>query len=154
MSPAIAQPQIQLRRARPDDCVRVWEWNFAPDVRAVSRDARTVTFTEHARWYERRLARTAEPMWVVLDARVPVGIVRLDRIGGAGDVARISIALAARARGKGVGRRALAAACLAWNRPIVAEILATNTASRACFEACEFEAAYERGGVVTYHWSP
>jgi RimJ/RimL family protein N-acetyltransferase len=156
VSPAYAQRPVELRRARPDDCVRVWEWNFSPEVRAVSRDARAVTFTEHARWFERRLARQAEPMWIVVDSteRTAVGVVRLDRIGDNGDVARISIALASRARGRGIGRRAIAAACQAWNRPIVAEILATNAASRACFEACEFEVAHERDGVITYHWNP
>jgi spore coat polysaccharide biosynthesis protein SpsF len=155
VSAAVAHaPTVTLRRARAGDRERVWEYNFAPDVRALSRDARAVTFAEHVRWYERRLARLGDPMWIVEEDRVAVGVVRLDRIGEAGDVARISIALAARARGRGIGRRAIAAACQAWNRPIVAEVLDGNAASRACFEACEFESVHERDGLVTYHWSP
>jgi RimJ/RimL family protein N-acetyltransferase len=92
-------------------------------------------------------------MWIVEEDRVAVGVVRLDRIG-TGDVARISIALASRARGRGIGRQAIAAACNAWNKPIVAEVLTANAASRTCFEACQFEAIHECDGLITYHWNP
>lgn len=141
---------IALRPATLDDCELVWQWNFQPDVRAVSRTSRAVSLAEHTHWYIRRLI-AGEPIWIVLAGGRPVGVVRLDPDAGG---ARISIALATAARGRGIGRRAVRAVCARWREPITAEVLATNTASRACFEACGFVAATPETDVVLYRWSP
>lgn len=141
--------QVTLRDAQFDDCERVWDWNFAPDVRAVSKCPEVVTFSEHTQWFEARIAR-GEPTWIVEESGVSIGVVRLD----AGDPARISIALEPSARGRGVGRRAITQACRRAGGRIVAEIAFANHASRACFEACGFVAIGDRDALVTYHWSP
>jgi RimJ/RimL family protein N-acetyltransferase len=143
---------VALRPATPADCEAVWRWNCAPDVRAWSRAGGDVSFLEHARWYARRLGDPARPMWIVEEHFTPVGVIRLDPV--AGGFTRISIALGAGARGHGVGKAAIAAACRAWSRPIVAEILADNRASRACFEACGFHSVVACDGLLTYHWDP
>ena len=143
---------VTLRRALPDDCEHVWGWNFAPDVRARSKRALAVAFAEHARWYIRRLADGHDPMWVIEDHGCPVGVIRLD--SSAGGFTQVSIALAANARGRGVGRAAIGAACRAWAKPVVAEIFADNLSSRACFEACGFRSVVEADGVLTYYWDP
>jgi spore coat polysaccharide biosynthesis protein SpsF len=137
---------ISLRDARPEDAQRVYAWNCAPEVRALSGDARPVAFTDHVRWFRKRLR---EPrMWIVEDLGVAVGIVRID-----GDDA-ISIALDPAARGRGIGRRAIAAACALRDGAVVASIHQDNHASRACFEACGFAAFAQRDAFVTYRWSP
>ena len=138
---------ITLRPATVDDCERVWGWNFASDVRRVSNDASIVELAQHAAWYMDRLAHDA-PMWIVEAEGAPVGVVRIDSDG------RISIALGAEARGRGIGRRAIAAACAVWARPVVATIRNNNPASRACFEACGFVPKTTNDQVVTYQWSP
>lgn len=142
-----------LREAVATDCAAVYAWNFAPDVRAQSRTATQVAPREHERWFASRLARVADgaPMWIIEDDAAPVGVLRLDPID---DAARISIAIAADARGRGIGRRAITAACARFARPVVAEVLARNTASRVCFEACGFRPIARRDDVVTYRWSP
>jgi L-amino acid N-acyltransferase YncA len=148
---------VALRRARPQDCDAIWRWNFAPEVRAVSGRAEAVAFLDHARWFAERLAAGDAPIWVIEEHHHGVGVVRLDpsEHGPPGHGrARISIALAAFARGRGVGRAAITAACRSWRRPIVAEILADNAPSRACFEACGFRAIAAESGRVTYHWDP
>jgi L-amino acid N-acyltransferase YncA len=154
MIAAASQPRapIALRPARADDCEAIWRWNFAPDVRARSRRVEVVAFAEHARWFARRLADGHAPIWVIEHHGVDVGVVRLDPTGHGR--ARISIALAPPARSRGIGRAAVAAACVRWRRPIVAEIFADNTASRACFEACGFRAIAADDDLVTYHWDP
>jgi L-amino acid N-acyltransferase YncA len=146
-----AEP-VALRSARSEDCEAIWRWNFAPDVRARSRRADAVAFIEHARWFARRLADGDAPIWVVEEYRHGVGVVRLDppEYGRA----RISIALAEFARGRGIGRAAIAAVCRAWRRPIVAEIFVDHAASRACFEACGFRAIATCDGLMFYHWNP
>ena len=150
--PDAAAPALALRPAGPDDCARVWAWNFAPEVRAASRDPRAVDLDEHARWYTRRLAAAGDPMWIVVAGDDDVGVVRLDRCGD--EHARISIALDASARGRGLGRRAIAAVCAEVRRPIVAEVVAGNRASRAAFEACGFRLASEHDALVTLTWRP
>ncbi|MEO8698592.1 MAG: GNAT family N-acetyltransferase [Kofleriaceae bacterium] len=140
---------IELRLAELADCEQVWQWNFAPEVRAHSKNPRVVTLAEHARWYATHIAR--DIMWIVEAEGQPVGVVRLDPEHTG---ARISIALAASARGRGIGRHAIALAKSLWAGPIVAEVSRTNTASCACFEACGFIAARTTHNLVTYHWSP
>jgi L-amino acid N-acyltransferase YncA len=138
---------IVLRTATLADCERVYRWNFAPDVRAKSKSQAPVSLADHTRWYTNRLASEA-PMWIVTEEGVPLGVVRVD------DNGRISIALDPSARGRGIGRRAIFSACQLWLRPLLAEVLVSNVASRACFEACGFVAIAESNDVVTYHWSP
>jgi L-amino acid N-acyltransferase YncA len=143
---------VALRPATPDDCEAIWRWNFAPDVRARSQQPEPVELAEHERWFARRLAERAEPIWVIEEAGAPVGVIRLDAT--AGGLTRVSIAVAAVARGRGIGQRAITAACRTWDRTIIAEIFADNLASRACFEACGFRAVVECGNLLTYYWDP
>ncbi|HEY0249967.1 MAG TPA: GNAT family N-acetyltransferase [Kofleriaceae bacterium] len=132
---------ISLRAATLDDCEQVWLWNFAADVRAMSNDPTIVELARHAAWFIHRISEGA--FWIVLNDGVPVGNVRVDH-------GRISIALAAEARGYGVGKQAIALACAAYGSTVVAQIRFDNTRSRAAFEACGFV----NNGGDTYQWSP
>lgn len=140
---------ITMRDARIDDCDRVFVWNCAPEVRAMSGDPRIIELADHRSWFQRRLS--GGPMWIVEDNGAPVGVVRLDP--GA-DVTWISIALAPEARGRGIGRRAIRAACEAYAQPIYASIRSHNTTSRSAFEACGFVLCTVTEALVTYRWSP
>jgi RimJ/RimL family protein N-acetyltransferase len=143
---------VALRDATSEDCEQIWSWNFAPDVRARSKRSEAVAFAEHARWFARRIADGREPIWVIEAQGTPAGVIRLDIVGSG--LSRISIALAPEARGRGIGRSAVAAVCRTCAAPIVAEIFADNLASRACFEACGFRSIVECDGLLTYYWDP
>jgi len=136
---------IRLRSARFVDCLDVWRWNFAPDVRAQSTTQLVVPLWDHARWFSRRL-RSPDPIWIIEEHRTPVGVVRLD-----GN--RISIAIAHEARGRQIGRQAIEMACRAAGGTVTAEISSSNTASFKCFEACGFTLADRTAGRLTYRWS-
>lgn len=140
---------VTMRDARIDDCDRVFVWNCAPEVRALSGDPRIIALSDHRSWYKRRLS--AGPMWIIENKGAPVGVVRLDP--GA-DITWISIALAPDARGRGIGRSAIRAACAAYAQPIYAAIRVHNTASRSAFEACGFVLSSVAEDLVTYRWSP
>jgi len=141
---------IRLRPARFVDCLDVYRWNFAPDVRAQSLTQTAVSLSDHAQWFSRRL-RSADPMWIVEEDRRGIGVVRLDLRGAD---ARISIALGADARGRQIGRRAIELACRQAGVPdLIAEIAPTNTASQKCFEACGFTLADRTADRITYRWS-
>lgn len=142
-------PAITMRDARIDDCDRVFVWNCAPEVRAMSGDPRIIELVDHRSWFQRRLA--GGPMWIVEASGAPVGVVRLDP---GPDVTSISIALAPDARGRGIGRRAIQAACASYGQPVNATIRVRNFSSRACFEACGFVLTSVTEDLVTYRWSP
>jgi RimJ/RimL family protein N-acetyltransferase len=133
-----------LRAATLEDCERVWQWNFAADVRARSNDPTIVELACHAAWYVHRLAQGA--FWIIENDGESVGTVRIDD-------GRISIAVATSARGKGIGRRAIAAACEAWAQPVVAQVRLDNQPSRAAFEAAGFVSTGD-AELLTYQWSP
>jgi RimJ/RimL family protein N-acetyltransferase len=135
-----------LRKARLADCERVYRWNFAPDVRAMSKSTATVSLADHTRWYTSRI-ESESPIWIVTEDAIPLGVVRIDD-------GRLSIALDPAARGRGIGKRAIFSACQLWFAPLLAEVMSTNVASRACFEACGFVAIANSNDVITYHWSP
>jgi RimJ/RimL family protein N-acetyltransferase len=145
-------PAVTLRRATEVDCDLVWSWNFAPDVRALSRHSDALQFADHVRWFERRIVDPQDPIWVIETLVGPVGVVRLDTVSRG--LTQISIAIAAASRGQGIGRSAINAVCQHWSRPISAGILADHLASRACFEACGFRSVVACDGLLTYHWDP
>lgn len=142
---------VLLRPACEDDSERVWEWNFAPDVRARSVSTHFVTFAKHQVWFAKRLASADSPMWIIEENKLGVGVVRLDPSVG---YSKISIALTANARGRGVGKKAIAAACREWGKPIVAEIVPDNHASRVAFEACGFKKVATTPTLLSYKWTP
>lgn len=151
MTGEASQPAVTLRAATAGDLEAVYGWNAAPDVRGWSRRGDPLSREDHARWFAARLACTGSPMWVVEQAGAAIGVVRID---DAGERARISIALDPAARGRGIGRAAIAGATAAWRRPIVAEIVHDNQRSRACFEACGFRQVADRDRLAIYHWEP
>ncbi len=147
---------IALRRAEVTDCERVWQINFAPEARAVSTSQEVVPYGAHAQWFARRLAEASSPLWMIEDAGEIVGVVRVDPLDR-GQCGRISIALDGQARGRGVGRRAIGAACHRWGRTVVAEIHADNQPSIACFTACGFVPrgdAHPSTHLISFIWSP
>lgn len=150
------KPAVALRRARAADCERVWAFNFAPDVRAVSGTAESVSPAQHAAWFAARLAEVDAPMWIIESEGEAIGVVRIDRIAGPARSGRISIALDRAARGRGIGQAAITEATRAWAGPTLAEIHPDNVASRAAFEACGFalSGGPATGALLSYAWSP
>lgn len=142
--------EVTLRPAGPGDLRRVFDYNCAPDVRALSGNPTPVSLEQHAQWYARRLADPTSPMWIVEENGVPVGVLRIERR----EEPRISIALAPEARGRAIGKRALALACARWAAPVTAEIHESNAASRACFTASGFCRVGKRDVFDLFLWSP
>jgi RimJ/RimL family protein N-acetyltransferase len=144
--------EITLRRANLADRERVYEYNFASDVRAISGSQEPVPYSDHVRWFGKRMIDPASPIWIIEQYGEPVGTVRIDARFDTN--ATISIALAATARGHGVGRKAIELACIKWCGAVVAEIHESNARSRACFIACGFARIGKREAFDVYLWSP
>ncbi|MGZ8360228.1 MAG: UDP-2,4-diacetamido-2,4,6-trideoxy-beta-L-altropyranose hydrolase [Allosphingosinicella sp.] len=134
---------VQLRPATPADSERIWLWRNDPLMREMAKTHDPVPWPVHNAWYARRLVDPGTTMLVAERAGAPVGMVRFDREPD-GDFT-VSINLAPEARGTGLGRVALAAACdkiqaQYGGAALSADIHASNEASRRIFEACDFAA--------------
>lgn len=140
----MSRPDLNLRDASWAEVRQVWSWNNAPDVRRWSLHTKPIPLEDHERWYRAKLDDPAYHMWIAAADGDDVGVVRVeeDRQG----VGLVSIALAASARGRGLGRRTLARACRAYfrRRPrgaLEAWIDTANNISVQCFERCGFARA-------------
>ncbi|MCR9160625.1 MAG: GNAT family N-acetyltransferase [Nannocystaceae bacterium] len=149
----MSQPEVALRDATWAEARQVWSWNNAPDVRRASLDSEPIALEDHERWYRAKLGDAAYHIWIARADGDDVGVVRVEE--NRQGVGVVSIALDASARGRGLGRRALAGACRAYfqRRPggaLEAWIHDANEASLRCFERCGFARARTdlRGGRI------
>jgi L-amino acid N-acyltransferase YncA len=152
--------RVSLRRANARDCELVWEWSFFTELRErlqATMTPRVVLFKDFRRWFAERLADRQTPVWIVEDAGASVGVMLIDRHDKQA-LPRLTIVLSSRGRGRGIGRRALALLCEQWQRPLIAEVSADNSAGVRSFEAAGFGRASERQlgerTLCTYLWSP
>ena len=98
------RPHVTLRAARADDVVLIREWRNDPEAVRFSVSGRPVSDAEHGRWYSATLIDPRTRLWIAEEHGNPVGQVRVEINDDAGVV---SIAVAAAARGRGVGQQML-----------------------------------------------
>jgi UDP-2,4-diacetamido-2,4,6-trideoxy-beta-L-altropyranose hydrolase len=133
--------EVHLRRATEQDGRALHDWRNDPEVRAMSRDRKVISWEQHSAWLARTLADPAKALLIGSKNGVPVGVVRFDMQG---NQAEISIYVVPDAKQRGLGRQLLAAAeryCDGNLRAIVqirAEVLGTNDVSRRLFEGAGF----------------
>lgn len=127
---------ITLRLASMADATAILEWRNQPGVRLRSRSPAGIEQAEHLQWLSSVLADTHRHLLIAERNGHPVGVLRLDEDGDAGEV---SIYLCPDARGQNNGS-ALLRAQEAWiraTRPaiqrLVAVVLGTNATSHRLF---------------------
>ena len=134
---AIFGPDLALRRATLLDARRLLHWRNDDSVRLVSLNSAPIAWSDHLSWLQRKLADPDHLHWIGESDGEPSGSVRFDIAEGK---ARVSIAVAPRQRGEGLGGRLLAEGerRLLDERDdvvqFVAEILPGNAPSRRLFE--------------------
>jgi len=142
---------IELRPATADDAELLLRWRSEPSTVEASFTAAAPSADEHARWLSALLVDPGRRLWIVVDGDEAVGQVRVDPAPG-GD--EISVSVAEAARGRGVARAAIGAACALGGRPVVARIRPANGASISAFTAAGFVADGDQGEVVVLRWTP
>jgi UDP-2,4-diacetamido-2,4,6-trideoxy-beta-L-altropyranose hydrolase len=130
-----------VRLARMADAKAVWEINNDPVARQNAVNHDPIPLQDHLKWFEASLVNENRFLWVLEDDSHVHGVVRADFNQ---DDARISIAVAAKSRGQGVGGRLLSAAVerlekMGSCRTISAIIRPKNTASVRVFEKAGFQ---------------
>jgi UDP-2,4-diacetamido-2,4,6-trideoxy-beta-L-altropyranose hydrolase len=136
-------PSINLRPATPDDAELLLAWANEPATRAASLRSDPIDRPTHLAWLAARLASPSCRIWIGTTDDEAVGVVRFE-VGDDGR-ATVSIAVAPEARGRGLGRRLLAAGIEAARielrpRGFRARIRADNEASIAVFRGAGFQA--------------
>jgi len=144
---------VRLREAGAADGALLFEWvNSADSLANKERTEAPIPRAEHECWFAKRLSDPATTIWIVEADGQPVGHVRLQCNAG---VAEVDIYIATERRGQGHARAALRAAIRDFRRsepgrPVVARVLADNTASRALFESLGFAVADADAAVREY----
>lgn len=117
---------LDLRRATYDDARFVWEVNNHPLVRAKSVSTSTISWADHERWFERKLADPSVLFFIGIRDGEPVAVVRFEIAHGE---ATIGVAVDPSYHGRGVGTALIARAtaelvgrgdvvrAVAWIRP-------------------------------------
>lgn len=133
---------VTLRPATLDDAELLLVWANDPVTRASGFHPRPIEPDEHRAWLAARLASAASRLYIGMAGGEPVGQLRLER---GPDQTEISISIAPDARGRGHGRRLLAAGVAAARAdpsiagaPLIARVRPDNRASRALFGAAGF----------------
>jgi dTDP-4-amino-4,6-dideoxygalactose transaminase/RimJ/RimL family protein N-acetyltransferase len=134
--------RLRLRRITPEDARLLFEWRNRPEIVALGSQQRTVTWQEHAGWFEGALREQERFVQVIELDHAPAGQIRFD-LGPGGD-AVVSIYLLAEHTGQGLGVVALRAGCAEafahWPvERVVAFVRADNRASQVAFAKAGFE---------------
>lgn len=136
-------PDIALRAASIDDSGDLLAWRNDPATRQASQNTAAVSLADHTAWLAESLANPRRKLLIAMDCGQAVGVVRFDTLFDPldGEPARylISIAVSPAARGRGVGKAILSAAChIIAPATVDAWIRTENDASKAMFVACGF----------------
>jgi RimJ/RimL family protein N-acetyltransferase len=141
-------PDLRLRPVAEADAERLLAWRNDPESRAASRNTAEIGADEHALWLAGVLVDPDRRLLIAELGGEPVGQVRFDPV--AEDRYEIAIALAPRARGRGLAAPLISLA-LAWLREsfpgagAVAHVREGNAPSLAAFRRAGFVASGEPG---------
>jgi ribosomal protein S18 acetylase RimI-like enzyme len=133
--------QLAVRRATGSDIQVLWLWRNDPLMRAMAKSSEPIRWSDHSRWFERVLGSHDTALYIVEMSSEPAAMVRFDLQDGQ---ALVSINVAPRLRGRGIGTAGLSQACEAFqaahpNVALVAEVRDENRASALAFRAAGFE---------------
>lgn len=138
---------MSLREATQEDARFIFDLRNSADVRDASFNSDPLDWESHLAWLENRL-REATPVFIVESDRRDVGYVRVES-NSEGEL-EMSVAIAADARARGIGRAAITLGSEAVEQGgadrILARIRPGNTGSIAAFKASGF---VEEGGTGT-----
>lgn len=149
-------PAVRLRPAVAADSDRLLEWRNDPVSRAMSLSSEFISREQHEGWYAASLASDRRVILIGEDRATgePIGMCRFDL--EADGTAEVSINVAPRRRGGGIGSALLTAGLeeFARSHPAVREVGALirveNPASIRLFEKAGFSRAGAEDGVARF----
>lgn len=136
---AFSRAPVIVHSVTPSDSEFLYALACDPEVRAQSLRPEIPTRDQHQAWITAFLADKSRHGWIVLYQHEKAAFVRLEHNGRLG--AKLSVAVAPWARGKGVATSAIYHATLfaqGWGWLVLASIKPENVASITAFEACGY----------------
>jgi UDP-2,4-diacetamido-2,4,6-trideoxy-beta-L-altropyranose hydrolase len=101
VSPPVA---VTLTPAQETHCRQIWLWRNDEDTRRASFEPAPIPFETHERWFRDSLRNESRKLYIVVAGDRPSGVVRFDITERQ---ATVSIHLAPKSRGRGIGPAAL-----------------------------------------------
>ena len=135
---------VRLRLATPEDEERVFQWRNMPEIVALGRTQKTVSWEDHQTWFRHTIDDPRRLLLIVVLNDQPIGQVRFDQNHNEDHACEVSIYLLAGFTGRGLGTSALKQSCsIAFDRlgvnRIDAVILGENQRSLSAFRKAGFE---------------
>lgn len=133
---------LRVRKAEREDSDLMYRWRNDPVVRIVSRNPEEIGPKQHTLWLQRTLADKDRLLLIGEVGKIPVGVVRFDRVAG-GEL-EISVYVDPELHGLGLGEalvRTGEEAARGWagkGLTVVAHVLGGNTRARRAFEAAGY----------------
>lgn len=127
---------LRFRKATIEDARRLFEWRNDPDTRANSLNTAPIKWDMHTEWLSKSLANPNRILLIAEDNGTQVGTVRID-IHENGEH-ELSWTVAPEARGKGIGKRMVRDAAIAYGKPLMAQIKNGHRASEKVAEYAGF----------------
>jgi UDP-2,4-diacetamido-2,4,6-trideoxy-beta-L-altropyranose hydrolase len=142
-----SEAQPQLRVARKEDALLLWQWANDAVARRHSFTADPISWISHQAWYAARLTSPDTRLWILELHKVPVGQIRYDRTDAR--TARISFSIAPAYRGMGLGTQMLNLSADRAGRELKVNTVegitfAENRASNHTFVKAGFDVVEER----------
>jgi UDP-2,4-diacetamido-2,4,6-trideoxy-beta-L-altropyranose hydrolase len=150
--------EMHLRAAEQNDIHLLWEWANDPQVRAVAFSPQPISWEMHEAWFDEKLTDSNCRILIAEDAQgTPIGQFRTDKRST--EDADISISIACKFRGRGLGRMLIERG-VAVNfsegqlMRLHAFVKPENLASRRSFESVGFEKLGEEciKGLAAIHY--
>jgi RimJ/RimL family protein N-acetyltransferase len=95
---------FELRRAREEDVLLVFEWANDPAARQLSFSSKPILMETHREWFTKKLYDPYCTYLILCEGDEPAGQIRFER---AGEDYLISFSISSEMRGKGLGTRIL-----------------------------------------------
>lgn len=146
---------IRLRVACQEDVVTYFNWANDSEVRKNAIHTTPIPWLTHKEWFAKRLKDPSSHMYVMEAAELPVGQIRFDKKG---NEARIDYSLDALVRGRGWGKRLVSLGLEQMQQTesirLLAEVKASNKASRSVFLHLGFTMVESKNNYLIYHRNP
>jgi RimJ/RimL family protein N-acetyltransferase len=131
--------KISLRKMKPDDKIRTFEWANDEQTRINSFNSESITFEEHSAWFDNKLTDKTALYYICEMNNNPIGLIRFDIED---DRVITGIVIDKKFRGKKLASEFLLKGCETisklTNNPIVAFIKKENIPSIRSFEKAGF----------------
>ncbi|MDB5210961.1 MAG: hypothetical protein JWQ30_1788 [Sediminibacterium sp.] len=127
---------ICLEEATAKDCELLYNWANDAEVRSMSIDHRPIVWSDHVKWFEKKLADTNTKIFILKDDQQRVGQIRLENKN---DEWVIGYSIAAGCRGKGYGGKIIELALEKISKGVlIAFVKPENSASIKIFATVGF----------------